>query len=82
MAALFYQLYVKIKNKKANLLASAIAAEAIMALGYYVFEGFLYGFEASLVNIPANAIQGVVCLVVGVLLINVFDENKIFTKIQ
>ena len=53
-----------------------------MIAGYFVFEGFLYGFGASLVNIPANAMQGVVGLIMGVLLINVFEKNKIFTKLQ
>ena len=48
-----------------------------MVLGYYVFEGFLYGFVPSAVNIPMNAIQGVAGLVIGVLLIKIFKKIKI-----
>ena len=56
--------------------------KGLMALsGYFVFEGFLYGFEASLVNIPANAMQGIVGLIMGFLLIKVFEKNRIFNKI-
>ena len=55
----------------------AIIAEIIMAAGYYIFEGFLYGFAASLVNIPANLIQGVAGCIVGMLLIKVFEKSKI-----
>ncbi len=77
MAALFYQLYVKIKNKKANLLASAVAAEAIMALGYYLFEGFLYGFKAAVINIPANLIQAAAGLITGLILIKIFKRSNI-----
>ena len=52
--------------------------EIIMIVGYLVFEGFLYGFIPSLANVPANAVQGVVGLVVGLLLIMIFEKNKIF----
>lgn len=83
VACFIYKQFTK-KDKKLLLgkIISGFVAEIVMVAGYFVFEGFLYGFEASLVNIPANAIQGVVCLVVGILLINIFDKNKIFTKIQ
>jgi len=72
------------KDKKRLLgkIISGFVAEIVMVAGYFVFEGFLYGFEASLVNIPANAIQGIVGLIMGVLLINIFEKNKIFTKLQ
>ena len=52
-------------------------AEIWMGLGYFLFEGVLYGFAASLVNIPANAIQGVAGLVVGLVLIKLLDRLKI-----
>ncbi len=74
-----------IKNGQKKLLGKIISgfvAEVVMVAGYFVFEGFLYGFGASLVNIPANAMQGVVGLIMGVLLINIFEKNKIFTKLQ
>ena len=53
---------------------AALAAEIWMVLGYYLFEGFLYGFGASLVNIPANAVQGAVGAVLGVLLSHLVDK--------
>lgn len=55
----------------------AIIAELIMSVGYYVFEGFLYGFGASLVNIPANLVQAVAGFVVGILLIKIFKKSQI-----
>ena len=48
-----------------------------MVFGYYVFEGFLYGFGASLVNIPANAVQGVAGLIIGTILVKIFEKSKI-----
>ena len=54
-----------------------ICAEIWMGLGYFLFEGILYGFVASLVNIPANIIQGVAGLVVGLVLIKLLDRLKI-----
>lgn len=58
-------------------LTSGITAEIIMILGYFMFEGILYGFVPSAVNIPANAIQGVAGLVLGFVLIKMFEKNKI-----
>ena len=53
---------------------AALLAEIWMVLGYYLFEGVLYGFGASLVNIPANAVQGAVGAVLGVLLAHMVDK--------
>lgn len=82
VACFIYKQFIKNEKKKLfGKIVSGFVAEVVMVGGYFVFEGFLYGFEASLVNIPANAIQGVVGLIAGVLLVNVFEKNKIFTKI-
>lgn len=71
----------KLLNKKiGNLpsrIISGIVAEIVMILGYFVFEGFLYGFISSAVNIPANGVQGIAGLIIGVILIKVFEKSKI-----
>ena len=59
---------------------SGTLSEIIMILGYFVFEGFLYGFVPSLVNIPANSVQGVAGLIIGTILIKVFEKNKIVSQ--
>lgn len=56
---------------------SGAAAEIVMVLGYFVFEGFLYGFGPSAVNIPANGIQGAAGLLLGAILIKIFEKNRI-----
>lgn len=69
-----------LQNKVTNISArivSGIVAEIIMVFGYYVFEGFLYGFGASLVNIPVNAVQGVAGLIIGTILVKIFEKSKI-----
>ena len=69
------------RQKKIGNLASqligGVLAEIAMVLGYYVFEGFLYGFGPSLVNIPANAVQGVAGIIIGVALIKVLEKTRI-----
>ena len=71
----------KLLNKKiGNLpsrIISGIVAEIVMILGYFVFEGFLYGFIPSAVNIPTNGVQGIAGLIIGVILIKVFEKSKI-----
>jgi len=56
---------------------SGIAAEAVMILGYFVFEGFLYGFAPSAVNIPANGVQGAAGLILGTVLVKLFEKSGI-----
>ena len=80
MALIAYFGFKIFQNRIGNLpsrILSGIAAEIIMILGYFIFEGFLYGFLPSIVNIPANAIQGVAGLVLGVILVKIFEKNKI-----
>lgn len=54
-----------------------VSAETVMVSGYLLFEGFMYGFAPSLLNVPANAIQGIAGVTFGVLLIKVFEKTKI-----
>lgn len=56
---------------------SGTAAELLMILGYYVFEGILYGFQAAAVNIPANGIQGLAGLMIGIVLITSLEKSRI-----
>ena len=71
----------KLLHKKTPKLLSriicAVLAEILMILGYFVFEGFMYGFAVSVVNIYANAVQGVAGIILGIILIKLFEKNKI-----
>ena len=55
----------QVKKELPVLIIAGLVAEIIMVSGYYIFEGFMYGWSASLVNIPFNAVQGAVGLVAG-----------------
>lgn len=63
-------------NAGVSWLISGALAELVMVLGYYFFEGCLYGFGAAAVNIPANAAQGAAGVVFGIILIKAFEKNK------
>ena len=83
MALVAFYGYKLLHKRMGNLLSailSGIVAEILMVLGYYVFEGFLYGFVPSAVNIPANGVQGVAGLILGILLMKVFEKAKITLK--
>ena len=80
MALVAYYGFKMLRKKIGNLpsrIISGVFAEIIMILGYFVFEGFMYGFVPSLVNIPANGMQAIANLIIGVVLIKVFEKNKI-----
>ena len=72
---------LNMNNKKLGKLPSRIIsgifAEIVMVLGYFMFEGIMYGFIASSVNILPNVIQGFAGLFIGVILINIFEKLKI-----
>ena len=72
----FKLLHKRIGNLPSRIIAG-IAAEAIMILGYFLFEGFIYGFVPSVVNIPANGVQGIAGLVLGCILVKVFEKSKL-----
>ena len=72
----FKLLHSKLGNISSRII-SGIVAEVVMVAGYFIFEGFLYGFGPSLVNIPANVIQGIAGLIIGTLLVKVFEKSKI-----
>lgn len=68
-----------LKNKWGNLasrIVSGIAAEIIMLVGYFLFAGILYGFGPATVNIPANAVQGVAGIVIGIVLVKILEKSK------
>ena len=64
-------------GKLPSRIISGIFAEIVMVLGYFMFEGIMYGFIASSVNILPNVIQGFAGLFIGVILINIFEKLKI-----
>lgn len=73
-------LFVKLVPVRISRIISAVIAEIIMVGGYYVFEAFImgYGAEGSLVNIPYNAVQGLLGIIGGVLIYTAV--NKIMKK--
>ena len=72
----FKLLHKKIGNLPSRII-TGIVAEAVMILGYFVFEGFLYGFGPSVVNVPANSVQGIAGLILGCVLVKVFEKSKL-----
>ena len=74
----FRLLHGKLGNLPARILSGAVA-EVAMVMGYFLFEGILYGFGPSVVNILPNAVQGVAGLILGCLLARLFEKNKIFS---
>ena len=72
----FRLLHKKVSDLPSRII-SGTAAEMLMILGYFVFEGCMYGFGPSVVNIPANGVQGIAGLIIGIILTKVFVKSKI-----
>ncbi len=81
LMALIVAFGFKLLTKKIAPLPSKIVicttSEIFMVMGYYIFEGVVYGFIPSAVNIPANAMQGIAGIILGIILSNLFEKYKI-----
>ena len=77
IAFLLFRVLKKATGNFAARLIGGVSAEIWMVLGYFLFEGILYGFAPSVVNIPANAVQGVAGVVIGCVLIKVLEKTKL-----
>ena len=73
MALIAHFIYRMLRSR----IISGILAEIIMVAGYFLFEGMLYGFGPSVVNIPANTVQGIAGLILGCLLMKIFERTDI-----
>lgn len=82
VAYICYKLFEKKMKSSISKALSAAAAEVVMILGYFLFEGILYGFIPSLVNIPANAVQAVAGIIIGVVLFTVFEKHSIIKSLK
>ena len=72
-----HKLLQKCNKKLVAEIAATFCAELLMVLGYYVFEGCLYGFGAALAAIPFNILQGLVGMSLGILLVRVIKKSRV-----
>lgn len=81
-------LFVRLSQKahiKSSILViiSAIAAEAFMAFGYFIYESMVlnYGWAAA-ANIPFNAIQGLINIVLAFLVYAALSKAGVIKKLN
>ena len=74
------------KTKKAKIVGTIVGTlicEAIMIVGYLFYEAVILGLgKAALIEVPGNAIQGGVSVVVGVALISILYKTKLSSFID
>ncbi len=74
LVALVFSLTVYYKTSFLRQVLAVAICSVVIGGGYFVFEACLYGVDASIINIPFNLLQGVVCGVVAMLLIKSFKS--------
>lgn len=83
LMALVAGLLFKMSKKHSTIwiIICGIIAEALMVLGYYVFEAFIlgYGWDTALAGVPANIFQGITGIAASSLLIQIFISRKDIT---
>lgn len=83
MALVAFYVFKLLHNKCGNLVSriiSGIGAEIVMIVGYFIFAGFLYGFGPAVVNIPANAVQGIAGILIGIVVMKICAQSRIVLK--
>jgi len=73
----FKGMHNKLGNTPSRIIGGVLA-EIEMIFVYFVFEGFMYGFAPSVVNIPANGVQGIAGLIIGLILVKIFEKSRMF----
>lgn len=76
LVALCFSFIIYKKPTILKQIIGVVFGSIIIAAGYFLFEGFMYGFAPSLLNVPFNLAQGGVCGAIGILLIKIFDRVK------
>ncbi|MCR5836824.1 MAG: ECF transporter S component [Lachnospiraceae bacterium] len=70
-------------NRTIAFIFSAIVAEAVMVVGYFLYEAVLLGYGiAAAASIPSNIVQGGTCLVIGVVLVRILESNKALKRLN
>ena len=77
LAWALFNLFSKKLSRTISRILSGTFSEVLMIGGYFLFEGIIYSFASALINIPANAIQGLAGLVISILLIKVLKSKRI-----
>lgn len=82
VALLAALLYEKLGRSPAARIASGVAGEIVMVLGYFGYASMLLGKGlAAAASIPGNIFQGAVGLVVGAVLATVLERAKVTQKL-
>jgi uncharacterized membrane protein len=72
LAALIFRSLSRLSAKKGVrivfCLLSCLIGEAVMVLGYFIYELALYGLGGAILTVPGNALQGAVCAVGAMIL--------------
>lgn len=64
------------KDKRSSLVPAFLLGEAVMVLGYFLFEIFYLGFAGAVSDIPGNLIQGIAGVAIGYALAPVVPQLK------
>lgn len=82
IASLVYSYISKTKlGRIPAYLISSVCAELVMVVGYFLYESTLLGYGiAAASSIVSNIIQGITCIVIGVVLINALSGTKYITN--
>ncbi len=83
MALVAALLYGALHQSKIALPISALAGEALMVGGYYLYESTVcgYGFMGAAAGIPGNCVQGVAGLLIGIALMAIIRSTKLDQKL-
>lgn len=63
-------------------IAIFILASMWMVFGYYIGGSLMYGFKASLADVPGNVVQGIGSVIIGSILVESLSRIKYFKDLK
>lgn len=82
-AALIFRSGKKRGHKRLAMVSGAVAAEAVMVGGYFIYESLVLGVgAAAAASVPFNLVQGAVGGVVGVAAVLLLDRGGVLDRLK
>ena len=82
-AALVFRWMSQRKYAQWGMAAGALVAELIMVVGYFSYEGVVLGVgAAAAASVPANMVQGLVCMVAAIAVSALMERSGVAKRIR
>ena len=74
------KVFVRLKGNFLQRIVSAVVAECVMIVGYFLYESILYGTGAALASAVGALLQATLCIVIAMCVVTALNHINVFRK--